>query len=176
MYYAVVKTVRRDRSYVTKEYWKSFRQNFVQSLGLSVLVLIIGWLLYIDFQYAQAQIEAGSSIGSIMFGAFVVIAFLFSGTMIYAFAVFSRFSNKFFALFRTALIISCRHMGFTFLMVIVLGACVLGCYIVLPGAIIFPSLAMLIISFMMEPIMLKYTPVPEGSEEETGEDRWWLEK
>ncbi|MCQ2506375.1 MAG: DUF624 domain-containing protein [Lachnospiraceae bacterium] len=176
MYYAIAKSVRRDRSYVTKEYWKSFRQNFVQSLGLSVLIMIIGYLLYIDFQYAQNQMEAGTNMGSILFGAFMVIAFLFSGTMIYAFAVFSRFTNRFFVLLRTSMIIAFRHMGFTFLMVLVLVACVIGCYFVLPGPIIFPALAMLIISFMMEPIMIKYTPVPEDSEEESGEDRWWLEK
>ena len=51
LYYAIVKSVRRERSYAIKEYFRSFFRNFKQGAVFSLLAILFAVILFIDFQY-----------------------------------------------------------------------------------------------------------------------------
>jgi len=175
MYYAVAKSIRRDRGYVTKEFFHSFISNIKQGLLVSVVFIAIGLLLSVDFNWSYDIYKSGSAVGTTLIGVFAVISLIAIGTFIYTCAVLSRFEYKFGPLLRVSFRFACRHMGETIIIALIIVALALGCYVVYPGVFLFPSLAMLLISFMMERILKKYTPVPELSEEESGKDYWYLE-
>ena len=61
LYYAVVKSVRKERSYAIKEFFRSFVRNFKQGVVLSLIALALIGVLYIDFQYTLGLMEAGAS-------------------------------------------------------------------------------------------------------------------
>ena len=47
-FYSGIKLVRDEESYVYKDFWKSFKMNFVQGLLLEIVHGVIGFLLFID--------------------------------------------------------------------------------------------------------------------------------
>lgn len=49
-FYSGIKLVRDEESYVYKDFWKSFKMNFVQGLLLEIVHGVIGFLLFIDLR------------------------------------------------------------------------------------------------------------------------------
>ncbi|MBP5332214.1 MAG: YesL family protein, partial [Lachnospiraceae bacterium] len=52
LYYATVKVTRRNRSYVTKEFFKGFKQNFKVGVPASIIFWVFAWVMWIDYQYS----------------------------------------------------------------------------------------------------------------------------
>ena len=50
-YYSVVKSVRRERSYAIKEFFRSFMRNLKQGAVFSAIAIVFAVVLYIDFLY-----------------------------------------------------------------------------------------------------------------------------
>ena len=89
LYYAIVKSIRRERSYAIKEYFRSFIRNFKQGAIYSFIAIILIFVLYIDFQYAWSLMQAQESSGSIYLGVFIVISLLFTSMYVYICPVLS---------------------------------------------------------------------------------------
>ena len=49
-FYSGIKLVRDEESYVYKDFWKSFKMNFVQGFLLEIVHGVIGFLLFIDLR------------------------------------------------------------------------------------------------------------------------------
>ena len=64
-FYSGIKLVRDEESYVYKDFWKSFKMNFVQGLLLEIVHGVIGFLLFIDL---RASVQWGLVQGSQIFG------------------------------------------------------------------------------------------------------------
>lgn len=180
LYYAMVKVVRRERSYAVKEYFRSFKRNFKQGVVFSVIALVLVFVMYIDFRYAWELMQAGESSGSTYLGVFLVIAFLFSAMYAYVCPVLSRFEMKITGILKTAFVMATRHILTTLVLLVLLVGVLLGCYILLPGMFFLPAVATLLASFLIERVFKKYMPAkeePEEGEEEVGQekDEWYLE-
>ena len=85
MYYTMVKVIRRERSYLFKEFFRSFKLNFKQSAIITLIYAVAIAVLYVDFAYIRDLSEAGSKYGSLMFGAFLVFTVFVVFTMVYIF-------------------------------------------------------------------------------------------
>ena len=83
LYYSVVKVVRRDRGYLAKEFWRSFRQNLRQGSLCSIVVIVAIFVMVIDFNYALVLMGQGDIIGSAFFGVFLVISILIFAILMY---------------------------------------------------------------------------------------------
>ena len=71
-FYSGIKLVRDEESYVHKDFWKSFKMNFVEGFLLELIHAVIGFLLYIDLRAsAQWGLVQGSQVGVIFI--FVVV-------------------------------------------------------------------------------------------------------
>ena len=180
MYYAVVKVIRRERSYAIKEYFRSFKRNFKQGLVFSLIAVVLVFVLYIDFRYAWELMKAQETSGSTYLGVFLVISLLFGAMFAYICPILSRFEMKIGGLLKTAFIMSTRHLLTTIGLFGLFVGVLLGCYILLPGVFFLPVVGTLVASFLIERIFKKYMPAkeePAEGEEETGQERdeWYLE-
>ena len=182
LYYAMVKSVRRERSYAIREFFRSFLRNFKQGAVFSLIALVLIIVLYIDFRYALELMQAGDSSGSIYLGVFIVITLLLCAMYSYACPILSRFEMKITGILKTAFVMAARHLLTTLVLLLLLAAVLLGCYIVLPGMFFLPATAVLISSFMIEKVFKKYMPEKEEPEldamgDEIGQekDEWYLE-
>lgn len=177
MYYAVVKVIRRERSYAIKEYFRSFKRNFKQGAVFSVIAFVAIFVMYIDFRYAAMLIEQGDSMGSTYLGIFIIVAFLLCSIYAYICPVLSRFDMKLGGLFKSSFLMATRHFPTTIVLLVLMVAVLLGSYILLPGIFILPVVGTLVASFLIERVFKKYMPAKESSNEETeGENSAWGEE
>ena len=94
LYYTIVKVIRRERGYIGKEFFHSFKDNF-KTGSLTTIILVAAFsILYIDFQYALYLANTKNVFGYIMCAIFGMIAMIFVCITIYIFPVLSRFTIK----------------------------------------------------------------------------------
>lgn len=187
LYYATVKVTRRNRSYVTKEFFKGFKQNFKVGAPASLIFLVYSWVLWIDYQYANALLEAepGNTMGNVYFVVFVTGTVIGAFLLVWMFPILSRFTVTLGQLFKSTLSISARHLVRTIILVLIavfwaLFIKVATSTIELVSFITFipfaaPGVTALIRSFIIEPVLKKYQGESAGDPEETGIDEWYRE-
>jgi len=181
LYYAVVKVIRRERSYVIKEFFRSFKQNFKQGAVLSVIAVIFVGVLCLDVIYAWDLVLAKDNSGSTFLGVFIVIAVMFCAMYAYLCPLLSRFEMKLGRMIKFSFIIAVKHLLTTVGLLVILAGVVFGSYITsLSGIFFLPVTGMLLSSFLIERVFKKYMPAkeePEDGEEEAGKekDEWYLE-
>lgn len=175
MYYTIVKTVRRDRGYVTKEFFHSFKVNFKLGTISTVIFLVLSYVLYVDFNFANAKRLEGETSGELLFAGFIAITTIAVFVFLFAYPILSRFTLNLRGLFKTSFVISLKHFPSTFLIALTVAAFGIGIYLIPLLIFIAPSLSCFISSFLIERIFKKYMPKPEGTPEETGRDQWYWE-
>ncbi len=157
MYYAVVKSIRRSRSYPVKEFFRSFKDNFKQGAIASAIFVLLVWLLYMDFSYAWGLVEAKDSKGVIFLGVFFVITLFVSGLFIYLCPIISRFSMTLKNAFKFAFGLSVKHVWCTILSIILWALIVILSYFTVGFVLLFGiSLGAFLGSFMMEKVLKQY--------------------
>ncbi|HKL79134.1 MAG TPA: DUF624 domain-containing protein [Mobilitalea sp.] len=176
LYYTVVKVIRKERGYLIREFFKSFRTNFKRAAIVGVVLTLIGAILVFDLLYSLQIANEGGGKGSILLGVFIAISFIVIGFSIYVFPILSRFEMTVKQLFKAAIFMSMRHLLSTLAMVVVTVSFVAVMYLFAPVLIfIVPGLTALINSYLMERIFKKYMPQTDGPGEETGKDEWYLD-
>lgn len=179
IYYAMVKVIRRERSYLFKEFFRSFKLNFKQGAILTLIYGIMAAVIYVDLRYMLDLAKEGSKVGSMMLGAFLVLVIFAIFTVVYMFPVLSRFTMSVKDLFKMSFYMSIKHIGWTVLFAaLFIGTAIMlfFSFFYMPPLIVFlPGLYTLLVSFPMEHIFKKYMPVEEESDEESGIDRWYNE-
>ncbi|MBP1753783.1 MAG: putative rane protein [Firmicutes bacterium] len=177
LYYATVKVIRRERGYLFREFFKSFKLNFKRAAILGVIVTLIFVIMGFDLMWAYANMNGIGSTGSILFGIFIAITFLLVCFTTYAFPVLSRFDMTIKQLLKAAAFMSMRHLPFTLAMVVVTAIGIAGVLLIPLLIFIAPAIVTLINSFLMERILKKYMPKTEEAteEEHSGKDEWYLE-
>ncbi|MBH1940061.1 DUF624 domain-containing protein [Mobilitalea sibirica] len=176
LYYATVKVVRKERGYLMREFFKSFRMNFKRGAIVGVILSIVYMILAFDLYYSWTMLAVDSKKGSVLLGVFIALTFITLCFTLYVYPILSRFDMTVKQLMKAAIYMSMRHLPFTVAMAVVaaLGiASVLFVSMVL--LFILPALIMFINSFMMERVFRKYMPQSEGPAEETGKDEWYLD-
>lgn len=172
LYYVIGKKIRKEQTYVAKDFFKSFKQNFRQSVPLTVLTLIafVSLGLYVSFIFAN-NTNASASYLRIIIPVTILFAFEVLNFNTYIWAVLSRFDVPTGALIRTTFILIHKHLLTTLCN---LGVIVVVCIGVLqfpiiitvaPGAIVWGQ------SFMLQSVFSKYITAANESEkeEQTGE-------
>lgn len=168
--YMTLKMVRNEESYIVRGYFKSFKQNFKQSTIMWIIVLLLAFLLYMDYRIMAVMTDVpGHNI--IMIGIYA-ITLMGIFLLQYLFPLVAKFYNNTKNMFKNAFFMSIRHLPFTVIMtVIFIGSGVLtflngytlvyGLLIWLLGGFALVSLAN---SWFMVKIFDKY--IPEEKEDE----------
>ena len=178
-YYTVVKVIRRDRSYLFKEFFRSFKLNFKQGVIVTLIYVVLAVLMVIDIDFAIQLTQDGSKIGSILYGVFIAEAVFVIFTLVYIFPVLSRFTVTIKHLFKWSFFMSVKHLGWTVLLAVLFVGTAVMMYMSFlflpPLCIILPGIYTLVASFMIEKVFKRYMPKEEESDEESGVDRWYNE-
>ncbi|MBO4686373.1 MAG: DUF624 domain-containing protein [Lachnospiraceae bacterium] len=172
LYYAIVKNVRRSRSYATTEYFRAFKNNFKQGLIIGLIQIAAGASAYICYEYAMAM-RAGSTIGQIYFAVWVLFTLLFIFISMYVYPILSRFTMTVRKTLRMSFVLSLRHLPTTLVIAVILFLSGILCYLFPPAYLFIFGVYTLLKSFLMEKILKRYTPKPE--EGDTATDAWYLE-
>lgn len=172
LYYATAKSLRRDRGYIAREYFKAFKVNFKQGFISGLFIALAAIILRFDWTYAK---DLHTTMGIVLFSIFTALFFILLSVSIYVFPVLSRFKTNVRQLFKTAFFMSMRHLPSTILMVITVLFFVLLVYLFRLPIIFAPAACALVISLLMERIFKKYMPAKADEDEYTGVDEWYLE-
>lgn len=116
LYYVMLKLVRDEEPAVTRNYFKAFKENFLQSLPVTVILLVIIGILAADFHILR-QGENQSS--SIIYGCCVVILLAVAAVFSYVFPLMARYQNTIRKTFENAARLAASHLWQTIVMVLV---------------------------------------------------------
>jgi uncharacterized membrane protein YesL len=182
LYYAVVKSVRRERSYATKCFFHALKTNFKQGALSSVIFGLAISILLVDYFWATYSDAVDANIAGLMRGAFIGISVFVLFALVWVNPLLSRFELKFKDLIKNALILAIKNIFRTIIMAafwVGLGYCFwtffeyIFQYIVLIPFVL-PGVSALLRSFVIEPIFKRITGDPnEDSDKEV--DAWYAE-
>ncbi|MFT4145589.1 MAG: YesL family protein [Mobilitalea sp.] len=175
LYYATVKVLRRERGYLFREFFKSFKLNFKRASFIGLILFIMYLILAIDIMATYSSWNGENTMNSVLFGIYIAIAFMLSFVTIYIFPVLSRFEMKTKQLIKTVFLIAIKHLPFTLLMLIIQAAIIVGVMFLPIVIFIAPVTSAFMTSIFMERILKKYMPPADESEENSGLDQWYLE-
>ena len=184
LYYAVAKSVRRERGYPTKEFFRAFKRNLKNG---TVLTVIFGGfaalILYNREVLWQASAGEREMLSEIMMGSpdggALTLYVIYDGILIflvmlavYLFPVLSRFAMKLSDIVKLSFVMSLRYFYFTILLVAGTGILLYLQWKVLPmpTILLLPGGWTYLSSYLLEKAMKKYIPAPKE-----GEDEWYME-
>jgi len=173
LYYASVKSIRRDRSYPIKEFFKAFKRDFKQSFIVGLILVLAAVIIYIDIRFVVDYIKNDFTT---MRYVYLVIGLVISFISVYIFPLISRFSLKISGLFRLSFYLAIRHLLTTIVSIILLFGGFVLVYISAGLALLFvPVSVNLLISIMMEKVLVKCMDMVQTDEDNENKDQWYLD-
>lgn len=118
LYYNTLKMAENRESYVWRDYWKSFRQNFRQATVIWLILLGVIALLGADMVLLGGMSKA---LGSVIALIVIVLGIFLILMGVYIFPVLARFDNTVKNTVKNALIMSIRHLPSTVVIVLLHG-------------------------------------------------------
>lgn len=113
--YMTLKMVRNEDTYIVRGFFKSFKENFFQSLLIWLLFLVLGIVLVFDYLIIGSS-EA--SYAGVMQMLILVAGIIVICTLLYVFPVLAKFRNNIRVTLKNALLISLVQFPKTILMFI----------------------------------------------------------
>ena len=143
MYYVTLKMAKDEEGYISKAFFKSFKDNFKQATGIWLIYAVILFVLVSDI-----VITGGGSL-TVMFNSeglsnvllviIGVVGIIIIMTLTYVFPILAQFDNSIKNTIRNSFLISIRHLPFTIAMVVIS---------IVPWVIIYMSPAAMLLIFI----------------------------
>lgn len=179
MFYVTLKMVRNEESYIVKGFFKSFRQNLKQGIIINLIMLVFGILIITDI-CIMGNMEG--TLYKVMYSIFFAFALVYVMIYMYIYPVLSKFYNSIKNTFINSLLMSIRHLPYTFLMIVVT-AIPIVLFLFVPSSnvqsilllsciLVGASLIAYINSYFLVKIFDKYIPEEKEEESEENEDKW----
>ncbi len=144
LYYVTLKMAKDEEGYITKSFFKSFKQNFVQATLIWGIFMIVFIITILDFRIANgrsmADVLKDNTISNVVIVAVGVMTIVMFMILVYVFPLLAQFDNTVKNTIKNAFLISIRHLPYTFLMLLVAA---------IPVALIWFSPALLILVTIM---------------------------
>ncbi|MBD5531377.1 MAG: DUF624 domain-containing protein [Lachnospiraceae bacterium] len=169
LYYAMMKNIRRNRSYPTTEYIASFKRTFLSG---SILTAALAVWLFVLYHLRLIALDQGTGTGAFLSRIYITVMVVTAGIAVYLFPVLSRFTMKLSSMVKLAFVMAVRYIGFTILILAGTGVLAWLIFRYLPMATILflPGMWCYVCTFMIERALRKYMPKPDGNE-----DAWYYE-
>ena len=103
MYYVTVKMVKKEESYIFKDFLSSFKNNFKQATIIWIIVLVIVGVFAGDFMIYRAMPD---QIPKVLMFVVLIISFIVLCSILYIFPVLSHFDNTIKNTIKNAFLIS----------------------------------------------------------------------
>lgn len=159
LYYSTVKSIRKNRGYAVKNFFHSFRTNFLPATFLGLIFTVLAAVLYVCFVFANAIED--SNFRFFMITVYMFMGFVILGIACFAFPVLSRCSMKCGQIMSFSFGLLVKHFPFALVMVLIVAAavCVMWCVPLFVFCV--PTIATMLFSLPTEKILRKYTPESE---------------
>lgn len=156
MFSVTMKLVRDREGYIWQGFWKSFKINFKQSTIMWIGMILVYSILGTDIYFFMHQTAAYSKLLlSFMIGITLVV----TAACIYIFPLQAQFENPIKQTVKNALIIAVKHMPWTLLLLLILGAGGIAIYLFIVLAMFFGfGLLAFICSYIFNHIFMRYVP------------------
>lgn len=170
LYYTVIKSVRRDRGYVTSEFMRSLRRTLGKGSVLTVGILVWFGLLWLGRMRTDGHM-------ALAYNVLIIVSICVS---VYIFSVLSRFEMKLIGIIKLSFVMSIRYFYYTILILVgtVLLVWLQYFYFPIPCIFVLPGVWCYVITFMMEKALLGYMPSKEEAEkngQSVDIDAWYYE-
>ena len=184
LYYAVVKSVRSQRSYPAREFFRGFRDNFCRATVIWTGILLIGVMFFLsDFPMMLSFLNDGEAVDILFLGLFVGKAFLFLGVACLCFTLLSRFEGSTVRILENAVWMILRRPVRTLCSILILIFCLLFAFAEPLFLVWIPASFMWLLSFLLEPVFCREAERIEGRTEKQAvqeteaeeRDQWYLE-
>ena len=152
LYYTSLKLLAGEESYLTKDFFHSFKMNFKQATLLWLAAIGLGLFLAYDMMLCYRQ---GYTVALVAVAGFAFICVL---TLLYLFAYLSKFYCTFIQAIKAALFMSFRHFGRSLLLLAVDGLLVVTAMANPFSAFLLPAVFVYINSLIFRQIFKKYLP------------------
>lgn len=126
LFYSTIKLVRGEESYVSKDFFKSFRENLKQGILIWLIMLLAGLIIGADFYILYVS---DISYKIYILPVFLFIALIYYIILLYIFPLLSKFENTTKNMFKNALLIGIRNLPLTILLGIFTGIIAVTAYI-----------------------------------------------
>lgn len=172
LYYSVAKSVRRGRGGPYKEYFRSFKENILQGIALSVILALFCAVGFFSAVYVvnrpQSETVDFFYRATFFFAALVAFVILAFGC-----PVLSRFRFKTAQILLFSLRVAVRFPLRTLGLLALWAALGALCWFFPPALMIAPGAGTLVSTFLLDPAFRHY--MPERGEFDEGTDTWYLE-
>lgn len=179
LYYAVVKTVRRHRSYAVREFWHAFKDNLRQGVIVHIIWLLFAFMMLVtDLPLVLTLLESGKVQNIILLILFGMKAFILLGAVCWVYPLMSRFRESLWKLLQASVFNLLRCFLITLLSVVFVVIAVAS-VVLEPLLLSFvPGLMMLVLSLIQEPVLRKLCREQATNSENKDmeeKDTWYLE-
>lgn len=155
LYYAIHKSVRGNRGYMTKNFFHAFTKGFKQStlswLILLVVQIVLGMDAYITFQ----TLKTGNKMGVFFYFFLIMIVFSIIWAC-YLFPYAARFEDGVKATMKNALLMMIIHLPWSLLILVLFAVAAIAVYIFPVLIFLMPALLFLTYDGILERIFRKY--------------------
>lgn len=167
-YYTIVKCVRKSTGKVFAEYFKCFKNNFLQSLIPCIIFDIAFVVMAINIFYLWGN---ENKLNDSIFVVSIFVLVLLASVFIYFWPLLSRFPWKNIIILRTSLILSFKYI-YVNLGIVLLFIVSLILIFLMPWAIlVIPGLFIFTVSFPLEWVVRKLMPPVDPDSEEAS--KWY---
>jgi uncharacterized membrane protein YesL len=104
-----------DEMSIFKTFWTAYKREFLKSNVLGVIIVAIGLILYIDFQFVQ---HAANSFVSILYVPFFIITLIFISMLFYIIPIFVHYDMKLSLVIKNSFFVMIMNPLSTFYMLI----------------------------------------------------------
>ncbi len=121
LHYTCLKMVRDEEGYITKDYFKSFKQNFKQATIIWVITLLLAALIIMDYRIILGGGLVGDSLSkfsTIFFAGATAASVFIVCTLLYVFPILSHFENTIKGTIKNAFFMSILALPRTLLMLV----------------------------------------------------------
>ncbi|MBO5550633.1 MAG: YesL family protein, partial [Lachnospiraceae bacterium] len=108
LYYVTMKMVRDEETYITKDYFRSFRQNFRQGTVIWLILFIFSSVLFFDYRFMALNRDRFAAAGAFMILTMACAVFLLIEAS-YVFPVLAKFYNTVGQTMKNAVFMGIRH-------------------------------------------------------------------
>ncbi len=116
LHYVTMKMVRNEESYIVKNFFKSFKENFKQATIINLIMLVVGIMLFLDINIVKRM---SGKLYSGLFVVFIAFLLLYMLVFLYIYPVLAKFYNTIKHTFINAFLMSIRHLPYTFVMLVI---------------------------------------------------------
>ncbi len=124
LYTVTMREARHEGGYIFKPFLKAFKDNFRQSLLLSIFYVLVGTVLAFGLRFWRMRpgFSTADQVMLVITGAFALIC---AFSLLYVFALSARFDNTVLKTVKNALILAVFHLKETILLALISAAVIL---------------------------------------------------